>query len=189
MSNEVTSSPSASISSEIRSQGSGENDDLPSYLKILSAWRVVLCTQHGSCYTACNISLHLTRKHRLKGYLKKRILQQLNQFDLVADVSALQQPADGTPEIAGLPAFRGYLCHMPTCEYRSRNVNAMQHHYNQQHDWRQKDQGFMSWHTATVQTLFAETKHIRYFAVVPLNQLVDGVEESQQVNVWGSKGV
>ena len=67
-----------------------EELSLPSYLRILPQ-RVILCTQHGSCYTKGTLERHLVRKHKLKGDPKKLMLEKLEQVHIAADV---QQPID-----------------------------------------------------------------------------------------------
>ena len=69
---------------------------------------------------------------------------------------------------------------MPQCQYRSINPTGIKRHYNEEHNWKVKERGRMPWQAATLQTLFAERKHIKYFALVPQNQLVHGVEGSQR---------
>ena len=64
---------------------SGE-PSFPSYLRILPQ-RVILCTQHGSCYTKGTLERHLVRKHNLKGDPKKLMLEKLEQVHIAADVN------------------------------------------------------------------------------------------------------
>jgi hypothetical protein len=67
-----------------------EELSLPSYLRILPQ-RVILCTQHGSCYTSSTLERHLIRKHNLKGDPKKVVLEKLEQVQIAADVKSVQQ--------------------------------------------------------------------------------------------------
>jgi hypothetical protein len=67
-----------------------EELSLPSYLQILPQ-RVILCTQHGSCYTASTLERHLIQKHHLKGDAKKAVLEQLEQVHIATDVKSVQQ--------------------------------------------------------------------------------------------------
>jgi len=107
--------------------------ELPSFLRPLHTWRVVLCITHGCCYTLGNLSRHLTEKHRIKEQARSHILENRALINLAKDHSQIVQPNDGTLQIPGLPAILGNMCHFD-CSYRSINKDKMRQHYNQTYD-------------------------------------------------------
>ncbi|KAG2175812.1 hypothetical protein INT44_000290 [Umbelopsis vinacea] len=151
-----------------------ECDALPSFLRVLPEFRVILCITHGCCYTRQNLSRHLLEKHRLKRRQRKGIETSSQLNNIATSSNGVVQPLDGTNEICGLPTVPGYLCHLPDCDFRSTNVNQIQKHYNQEHQWKVVHQGLMLWNEAYLQTLFKQRQRQKLFAVV----LADKVHQS-----------
>jgi hypothetical protein len=118
-----------------------ECDALPSYLRVMPEFRVVLCKTHGCCYTRQNLSRHLLREHQLKGIERKRIESSSQLNDIAISITDVVQPRDGTNEIRGLPSLPGFLCHFSECNLRSINVNEIQRHYNKEHKWKVMHKG------------------------------------------------
>ena len=142
----------------------------PSYLRVLSEWRVVLCQQHGSCFTQHSLQQHLLKQHSLKQHDRVLIKEHPNFQSVAYNLDDIVQPPDGTVEINSLPTVLGFMCHIEQCNYRSRNTDCMRQHYNQEHGWR-KSHGIMPWHQAHFQTLFSRRQEIHYFAVIRAHSL------------------
>lgn len=146
-------------------------DELPSYLQVLPDFRVVLCTTHRCCYTRQNLSRHLRDKHYLKSFQRERILQSPQLTSVAISSANVVQPVDGVNEIRGLPTVLGFLCHLPSCEFRSTSPDWIRQHYNKEHQWQVKTRGAIPWHEAFLQTLFHQKQYQQYFAVVLTDQL------------------
>ncbi|KAF9882609.1 hypothetical protein FE257_005967 [Aspergillus nanangensis] len=109
------------------------NPNLPSYLRVLPQYRVILCITHGSCYTHHNLDRHLRDKHRVPSYQRQQI-EQSNELQSVARTSGgVVQPADGSSEVSRLPTVRGFLCHHPNYLFRTTSTDQIRKHYNQKH--------------------------------------------------------
>ncbi|KAG2171891.1 hypothetical protein INT44_006120, partial [Umbelopsis vinacea] len=151
-----------------------DRDGLPSYLRVLPEFRVVLCITHGCCYTRQNLSRHLSEKHQLKGRERQRIESSSHLNDIATCMTDVVQPPDGTKEIRGLPAVPGFLCLLSNCSFRSTSRNWMQKHYNKKHQWKVVKDGAMPRNEAHLQTLFQQPHFVQYFEV----DLADQVPQS-----------
>ena len=150
-----------------------ENDrnSLPSYLKVLSNCRVVLCTLHGCCYVRTNLSRHLLDKHHIKSR-QRHTIESAPELESVAQTSTgVIQPQDGCNEIRGLPTMLGFLCHVPNCDFRSISKDRIRQHYNKDHHWQVAQRKAIPWHEAFLQKLFYQKQCQQYFAVVLTDQI------------------
>ena len=82
------------------------SDPLPPTLYVHGELRVLVCQEHGSCYTKANCSKHLL-VHGIKGRRKKSVVALLEAADLAALAAAVVRPAYGGRAIDGLPKYNG----------------------------------------------------------------------------------
>ncbi|KAG2178350.1 hypothetical protein INT44_001500 [Umbelopsis vinacea] len=165
-----------------------EGDALPSYLRILPDFRVVLCITHSCCYTLQNLSRHLLEKHQLKSRERQRIESSSQLNDIATSMTEVVQPHDGINEIRGLPTVPGFICDRakcdhpkcdhaecdhPKCDFRSTNENQIRKHYNKEHQWKVAKHGDMPWDEAYLQTLFQQNQRRHYFVVVLEDQVYE----------------
>jgi hypothetical protein len=148
-----------------------ELNTLPSYLRVLAEFRVILCTTHSSCYTRQSLSRHLLEKHYLKSRQRQSIESYSNLEPVATSSANVGQPRDGTHEIRGLPTVLGFLCHLRDCDFRSTSRGWMQQHYNKAHQWQVPRQGAIPWHEVYMQTLFLQKQSRRYFVVILADQI------------------
>ena len=94
---------------------------LPSSLCFLLDLGLLLCAEHGCCYTRTTIDRHLTEQHHVKGKAKKEILLWL---DLILDrlqgasptsavltsTGSIERLQHGSQPLDGLPTYSGYRC-------------------------------------------------------------------------------
>src|SRR4051794_37539284 len=99
----VFSSIMSVSSGNLTSSELGEQSHFPSYLRILTEWRVILCIEHGSCYTQSSLPQHLLRKHRIKSRQRQEIEQHPEYQSIASTMDAVIHPIDGVAEIQGLP--------------------------------------------------------------------------------------
>lgn len=143
-------------SSPVESVVVPELEALPSYLRVLPAFHVVLCTTHGGCYTRQNLSRYLLEKHHLQSGQRRRIASSSELDPVAASNAGVVHPRDGINEVRGLPTMLGFLCHLPNCDFRSTSTDWMRQHYNKTHQWQVLRQGAIPWHKAYLQTLFQQ---------------------------------
>jgi hypothetical protein len=65
----------------------------------------------------------------------------------------------------------GFICHFPSCDFRSTSKDRTRQHYNKDHGWQVAQQGAIPWHEAFLQTLFHQKQSQQYFAVVLADQI------------------
>ena len=164
------------------SQGDQKVSSWPPFLHVLPECRVILCTMHGSCYTRKNISRHLAEGHHIKLGHRNQILTHptLEGTAFALTPADVIHPADGTPEISGLPSVLGFVCHMDRCSYRTSNQDRIRQHYNEQHQWRVKVAGQMPWRRAFLQTLFRQSQGVKYFTVIKGMKLSTDAKSADQ---------
>jgi len=136
---------------------------LTTYLRVLPECQVLLCTEHGACYTRDNYENHLITKHGIVRETKKRLLQLLSQENIVGLREKAIVPAHGGIPISGLPLLNGYKCQ--SCDFMTRGLEQVQRHCSKVHQ--QTSSKTAQFRYAQLQTLWAEKKYIQYFEVVP----------------------
>lgn len=155
------SSPSHTIHESVVS--SSLLSHLPAYLRVLPTCQVLLCSQHGACYTRNTCERHLTDKHGVVRKAKKRLLDLLAKEVIVDKREEAVLPAQGGLPIDGLPVLDGYKCQ--NCLFLTTGPDEIQRHCSKVHQ--QTSLKAAQFKAAKLQTLWAEKKYIQYFEVVP----------------------
>jgi hypothetical protein len=100
------------------------------YLRAITQYGVILCTEHRTAYTPQNILEHLRQAHSVKGTLKKVITEWLAQQHFARDVS---NPRHYSAPIHGLELLSGWTCHIGECQEISQSRAFMLRHCRQEH--------------------------------------------------------
>ena len=134
------------------------------YLRALSQYGVILCTEHQHCYTLKNLREHLLRKHAVKAKLWEEIQAWIATQNITDMVS---RPPDYGPLISGLAHEEGFVCNVINCNYRTTSKEIFERHYSKQHgiDSRRKQREQQSYSKAVLQYFFARSPE--YFIVDP----------------------
>ena len=134
------------------------------YLRAISQYGVILCTEHRWAYTPLSLAEHLKRAHGAKGSLKRRILEWANAQNVAGTVS---QPMHYGPSVSGLVDEPAWRCNVVHCMEISPSEPKMLRHCRQNHGLNSKAEvrlrGSLS--KVRVQSWFAKTKN--YFIVDP----------------------
>lgn len=160
----------ATASSFSSSSSSSETppDVLPRYLKVLRPLGVILCVEHGGCYTGTNVARHLARSHFIKAGRAREILDFIKSTSPIASCpNDVPKPAHGRSPISGLPIHDGYRCDAIDCNFLTVNVDSIKQHCFKLHDWKRKLDKSIPYQAAKLQTLWVKTQHVDYFIVIP----------------------
>jgi len=72
--------------------------------------KVLLCSQHGSCYTRPNLERHLAEQHGIKRARGTQLIAALHVNGLATNRNAVQQLANGVLPFKGLPLLQAHRC-------------------------------------------------------------------------------
>ena len=151
--------------------GADENPVAPSpippvpWLRPLSAYGVMLCTEHQSCYTpGTNLREHLKRKHSVSVERAKEIITWLATQNLSATVI---QPPDHTLFIPGLQFREGWVCATGSCRVRFASKDKIQRHCSKEHqvDPRRKQTERQMYTEVMLQWFFRTAQAEQYWIV------------------------
>jgi hypothetical protein len=100
------------------------------FIRVLPSQRVLLCTEHGSCYTHKTVMTHFKQRH-------DALHEQFSAFqDWCASLNlaeALPFPADHSPPIDGIQVYDGITCNTAGCMFRSRSTDRISRHIAREH--------------------------------------------------------
>lgn len=135
----------------------------PSFLRLLRRWQVVLCTIHGSCYTADTLQQHLIHFHGAGDDEANDVLCAQECTKLTRSWLDIIQPTSmmRLAEIRHLPLIQGYGCRALGCQYRGITLDDHAAHSQQS--------GPLHWDFKRMflQTLSSVPDEIHYFDVYP----------------------
>lgn len=95
-------------------------------MRVLPALRVVLCAEHGGCYTLATVTHHLQKRHHLVHRQRTRVLDALRSAKLAVSADEVITPANGSAAISGLPVHEGHQCRR--CGFYSVNRDSIRQH-------------------------------------------------------------
>ena len=140
---------------------------LGDYLRYLPAYSLIICKDHGAVR---NWRTHLSDSHKIS----KRSQRQLNNQYRIQSLPLstpnnhpLPPPNQPPISVLGLP-IPGFACSYQTCTFLTASRNAMQKHYNKEHNWNSSQQDRQPWACIQVQTFFRSSGLQRYFQVQSL---------------------
>ena len=126
---------------------------VPDYLIVNLALGVVICGQHGSCYTPSSLNGHLTYVHHIKRRERLPILSVIEErfssanIQFAQSIESIPIPIAGGIPIAGLPIHSGFRCRWTysrvqniveglqneQCSYISTNERVIKEHIRVKH--------------------------------------------------------
>lgn len=133
------------------------------------AWRVLVCVECGLCLLPCKDvwRRHLrAAPHRIYGPELKALVDLFETYDLVQPAEAALPSSQPCAPVPGLKSYAGYRCLL--CDSgRTRSLRAARDHASRGHGKKPAEcrKGPPLWESCTLQTLFADQTHVRYFAV------------------------
>jgi len=173
--------------------------------------KVVICTEHNSCYVETNIGRHLSEAHNIKSKQKNRLLQHIHSVGIASNIADVVRPEDGIAPIPGLLVYNGFQCtnRSDSCDrYLSINQSVMKEHQRIIHRPKVATKGrpkgmkgamtgrdcqdtasSIGYHKVQLQTLWKKKEFIDYF-VVNLEHQQSAWKEMRQerVNESARKG-
>lgn len=133
------------------------------------AWRVLVCVECGLCLlpSADVWRRHLrAAPHRIYGPELKALVDLFETYDLVQPAEAALPSSQPCAPVPGLKCYPGYRCLL--CDSgRTRSLRAARDHASRGHGKKPAEhrKGPPLWEPCTLQTLFADQTHVRYFVV------------------------
>ncbi|KAF1980643.1 P-loop containing nucleoside triphosphate hydrolase protein [Aulographum hederae CBS 113979] len=151
---------------------------LPDALCYLAELRVVLCTEHGSCYTGESLPRHLRDQHGVSVTRRREIFAGLPPLACNAEAVEIRRRIETVRAIEGLPIHAGYACCAVDCGFLTVSRQGIEQHCREAHGrklgkGRRKEKGAHgsncaddgAYRLAKLQTLWAKKGQIRYFPV------------------------
>ncbi|KAK2811450.1 hypothetical protein FQN50_002073 [Emmonsiellopsis sp. PD_5] len=138
----------------------GASNTLPSFLRYLPEWLVVLCVEHRECFAQDTLKLHLVHKHSATEEEATGILS-ISPIDYAAKSwKYVIHPYKVIDRIPDLPVVHGYRCSGPSCRYLTLNERNLISHVAA------TDHHLFLRRKCCLQTLSSDPARIQYFEVL-----------------------
>ena len=147
------------------------SSDLPPYLEFIPQCLVILCHDHGRCFTRRGIVAHLEQDHNTSSEVSVRVHRAACELNVVKGKPNARLPASVVAPIPGLEIFAGYQCtYDDTCGWLTRDKSIhFRQHLGAEHGLYGSDREDSSgaFKTVLMQNLFGNPKHPIYITVGP----------------------
>ena len=100
--------------------------ELSMCMHMLMVTHMVLCTEHGCCYTLTNVTQHLQKQHHIIHQQKMWILNVLHLMDLASTTNEVTRLISEFSVILSLSVHNDYQC--LHCNFCSTNADSIRQH-------------------------------------------------------------
>lgn len=146
------------------------SSDLPPYLEFIPQCLVILCHEHGRCFTRRGIVVHLEQDHNTSSEAKDRVHKTACELNVVKGKPNARPSASIVTPIPGLEIFAGYQCaYDHNCGWLTRDKSIFRQHLGAEHGLYGSDREDSSgaFKNVLMQNLFGNPKHPIYITVSP----------------------
>lgn len=146
------------------------SSDLPPYLEFIPQCLVILCHEHGRCFTRRGIVVHLEQDHNTSSEANDRVHKAACELNVVKGKPNARLSASIIAPIPGLEIFAGYQCaYDPSCGWLTRDKSIFRQHLGAEHGLYGSDREDSSgaFKNVLMQNLFGNPKHPIYITVSP----------------------
>lgn len=146
------------------------SSDLPPYLEFIPQCLVILCHDHGRCFTRRGIVVHLEQDHNTSSEANDRVHKAACELKVVKGKPNARPSASIVAPIPGLEIFAGYQCAFNnSCGWLTRDKSIFRQHLGVEHGLygsdREESSGAFT--NVLMQNLFGNPKHPIYITVSP----------------------
>lgn len=149
------------------------SSDLPPYLEFIPQCSVILCHDHGRCFTRRGIVAHLDQDHNTSSEASDRVHKAACELNVVKGKPNARPSASIVTPIPGLEIFAGFQCaYDDTCGWLTRDKSIFRQHLGAEHGLYGSDREDSSgaFKNVLMQNLFGNPKHPIYITVSPREQ-------------------
>lgn len=146
------------------------SSDLPPYLEFIPQCLVILCHDHGRCFTRRGIVVHLEQDHNTSSEANDRVHKAACELNVVKGKPNARLSASIVAPIPGLEIFAGYQCaYDHSCGWLTRDKSIFRQHLGAEHGLYGSDREDSSgaFNNVLLQNLFGNPKHPIYITVSP----------------------
>lgn len=146
------------------------SSDLPPYLEFIPQCLVILCHDHGRCFTRRGIVVHLEQDHNTSSEANDRVHKAACELNVVKGKPNARPSASIVAPIPGLEIFAGYQCaYDHNCGWLTRDKSIFRQHLGGEHGLYGSDREDSSgaFKNVLMQNLFGNPKHPIYITVSP----------------------
>lgn len=146
------------------------SSDLPPYLEFIPECLVILCHDHGRCFTRRGIVVHLEQDHNTSSEANDRVHKAACELNVVKGKPNARPSASIVAPIPGLEIFAGYQCtYDHSCGWLTRDKSIFRQHLGAEHGLYGSDREDSSgaFKNVLMQNLFGNPKHPIYITVSP----------------------
>lgn len=138
---------------------------LPTFLKYLPEYRVILCRRHRCTFTSQDLGVHLKIFHGYSARRGNHVSAAARELGAASEKSEVVVSVNGSPANSNLNSYRGHQCQVVSdCQWLGVGKKAFQDHLQKKHGI-DSETGWAPHRQVILQCLFARSISPAYFVV------------------------